>query len=96
MNPGEIGFKCSFAFVDHAKNGAVSRRVDKNFSNEAEILCRYLQSELNRNESWMKEDGISVDIKYATEHRCVVKIRKAGVELSDRITGTDPLYDKYS
>lgn len=94
MNPGEIAFKCNFAFVDLTKNGVVSRRVDKNFAKEAEELCKYLQTELNRDDIWIREEGIKVDIIYATEHRCGVKIGKKGLTLSDRITGTDPLYDK--
>lgn len=35
----------------------------------------------------------SVAVKYATEHRCGVRVR--GPRLTDMITGTDPLKDKY-
>lgn len=94
MNPGEIAFKCNFAFVDSSNNDFVTRRVDKNFASEAEKLCKYLQAELNRSGTWLDAEGISVSIKHATEHRCGVKIGKDGMVLSDEITGTDPLYDK--
>ena len=35
----------------------------------------------------------TVAVKYATEHRCGVRVR--GPRLTDTITGTDPLKDKY-
>lgn len=35
----------------------------------------------------------TVAVKYATEHRCGVRVRGPG--LTDMITGTDPLKDKY-
>lgn len=94
MRPGEIGFKCNFAFVDNETGQVVYRRVDKDFSAEARELCDYLQNELNNNVIWLNSEGISVNIKYATEHRCGIKIGKVGSVLSDKITGTDPLYDK--
>lgn len=97
MHPGEIAFKCNFAFVDEITQKVLLRRVDKEFSRESKELCVYLQQEMNRNDKddyWMRLEGITVTIQYATEHRCVVKIAKFGQLLSDQITGTDPLYDK--
>ena len=95
MSSGEIGFKCNFASVDGETNRVILRRVDKNFSGEARELCKYLQKELNMKGKWPDAEGISINIKYATEHRCGIKVGKVGVSLSDKITGTDPLYDKY-
>ena len=45
MNPGEIAFKCNFAFVEESTNIVVQRRVDKDFSAEAYELCIYLNEE---------------------------------------------------
>eukprot|EP00735_Rhodelphis_limneticus_P014417 TRINITY_DN8442_c0_g1::TRINITY_DN8442_c0_g1_i1::g.3413::m.3413 TRINITY_DN8442_c0_g1::TRINITY_DN8442_c0_g1_i1::g.3413 ORF type:complete len:550 (-),score=45.26,sp/Q975P3/APGM_SULTO/32.10/9e-69,PhosphMutase/PF10143.4/1.9e-57,Metalloenzyme/PF01676.13/4.2e-09,Metalloenzyme/PF01676.13/1.4e-16 TRINITY_DN8442_c0_g1_i1:261-1910(-) len=86
MQVGDIAFKSNFATIDPETNIVVSRRADRNFEEEGPILCEYL-------------DGIklpsfpqhTVAIKYATEHRCGVRIR--GPRLSDAITGTDPLVD---
>jgi 2,3-bisphosphoglycerate-independent phosphoglycerate mutase len=94
MSPGEIGFKCNFAHADLETGRVIHRRVDKDFSAEARELCEYLQKELNQKGNWLDVEGISVNIKYATEHRCGIKIGKAGMSLSDEISGTDPLYDE--
>lgn len=94
MKPGEIGFKCNFANVDFETGRVILRRVDKDFAAEANELCEYLQKELSRIETWPENEGISVTIKHATDHRCGIKIGKVGASLSDNITGTDPLYDE--
>ena len=94
MKPGEIGFKCNFANVDFETGRVILRRVDKYFATEARELCEYLEKELNKREAWLKAEGITVTIKHATEHRCGIKIGKVGMSLSDKITGTDPLYDE--
>lgn len=94
MSPGEIAFKCNFACMDTVSKHVVLRRADKEFASEASELCKFLQEELNKKGSLLESEGISVTIKHATEHRCGVKIQKENYFLSDRITGTDPLYDK--
>ena len=95
MSPGEIAFKCNFAFVDDVSKNVIRRKVDNNFDQEAIELCKYLQIELDKESSWLFQEEIKVTIKHATEHRCGIKIQKLSRSLSDRITGTDPLYDKY-
>lgn len=63
------------------------RRVDRNFPAWGIDLCAFL-------------DGVPVPAfphvrvatKYATEHRCGIVFKGAG--LCDKITGTDPLKDK--
>lgn len=64
----------------------MSRRADRNFHDWGPALCDAL-------------NGLTIDgypehrvfVKYATEHRCGVVI--SGPNLSDQITGTDPLKD---
>lgn len=92
--PGEIAFKCNFSHINDARI-VEFRRVDKDFSKEAEELCSFLQRELEK-ECLFGPDNqkINVFIQYATEHRCVIKIGLVGQVLSDQITGTDPLQDK--
>ncbi|KAI8970500.1 2,3-bisphosphoglycerate-independent phosphoglycerate mutase-domain-containing protein [Pilobolus umbonatus] len=85
MNPGDIAFKCNFAYVDE-KDIVKYRRADRHFEGIGPILCHYL-------------DGIKlpsfpnheISVKYAIEHRCGIRVR--GPNLTDTITGTDPLKD---
>lgn len=93
MNEGEIAFKCNFAFMNDATGEVISRRADLNFAAEAKELCDYLQRELNRPGTWLKNDGVEVFVKHATEHRCGLKIGIKGRRLSSAISGTDPLID---
>lgn len=87
MEPGDIAFKCNFATLDRDRRIVVSRRADRDFEGLGPVLCAAI-------------DGIRLDdfpeyqvsVQYATEHRCGVRVR--GPNLSDNITGTDPLKDK--
>ncbi|KAL7746008.1 hypothetical protein RI367_008686 [Sorochytrium milnesiophthora] len=84
MQPGDIAFKSNFASMDIPARHVINRRADRNFEGLGPVLCEAL-------------DGIDlrgypehqVAVKYATEHRCGVRVRGPG--LSDAITGTDPL-----
>ncbi|CAO3632599.1 unnamed protein product [Cunninghamella blakesleeana] len=86
MIPGDIAFKSNFAYMDRDTGIVISRRADRHFEGLGPTLCDAL-------------DGIklpsfpnhTVAVKYATEHRCGVRVR--GPELTDTITGTDPLKD---
>lgn len=86
MAPGDIAFKCNFATLDEASGVVLRRRADRRFEELGPLLCAAL-------------DGLAipgypqhaVSVKYATEHRCGVVVRGAG--LTDQITGTDPLRD---
>jgi 2,3-diphosphopglycerate-independent phosphoglycerate mutase len=86
MAPGDIAFKCNFATLDPASSLVLRRRVDRRFDDEGPALCAAL-------------DGLaipgfpahSLSVKYATEHRCGVVVR--GPDLTDAISGTDPLKD---
>ena len=80
--------------MDISTKQVILRRSDKDFAKESSELCNFLQDELNKKGSILESEGISVTVKHATEHRCGIKIKKNNYFLSDRITGTDPLYDK--
>eukprot|EP01133_Synstelium_polycarpum_P016999 gene16999-20229_t len=77
MMPGDIAFKSNFATLDTSNGIVTSRRADRNFEHLGPTLCDYIT-------------GI-VDVKYATEHRCGVRVR--GPMLTDAISSTDPLKD---
>ncbi|KAI9303370.1 2,3-bisphosphoglycerate-independent phosphoglycerate mutase-domain-containing protein [Cunninghamella echinulata] len=86
MIPGDIAFKSNFAYMDRETGIVISRRADRHFEGLGPTLCDAI-------------DGIklpsfpnhTVAVKYATEHRCGVRVRGPG--LTDTITGTDPLKD---
>ncbi|KAI7847527.1 phosphonopyruvate decarboxylase-like protein [Circinella umbellata] len=86
MIPGDIAFKSNFAYLDRESGIVISRRADRHFEGLGPTLCNAL-------------DGVklpsfpehTVAVKYATEHRCGVRVR--GPQLTDTITGTDPLKD---
>ncbi|WIA32441.1 hypothetical protein OEZ86_003263 [Tetradesmus obliquus] len=86
MAPGDIAFKSNFATLNTATGIVEKRRADRQFEHLGATLCDAL-------------DGLvlpsfpqhAVSVKYATEHRCGVVVRGAG--LSDAISGTDPLKD---
>ena len=63
------------------------RRADRNFEDVGPLLCDMLNGL-----AIPAFPDHSVAVKYATEHRCGVRIRGPG--LSDNIAGTDPLKDQ--
>jgi len=86
MIPGDIAFKSNFAILDKETGIVTSRRADRNFEKPGPILCNALNGLTLPN-----FPGYSVTVKYATEHRCGVRV--SGPGLSNQITGTDPLKD---
>jgi len=87
MEPGDIAFKCNFATLDEQTNIVVKRRADRNFEGMGPVLCDFLNGSILPS---FPEHQVAV--KYATEHRCGVRIR--GPLLTDAISGTDPLVDE--
>eukprot|EP00698_Gefionella_okellyi_P022457 TRINITY_DN7450_c0_g1_i3.p1 TRINITY_DN7450_c0_g1~~TRINITY_DN7450_c0_g1_i3.p1 ORF type:complete len:342 (+),score=51.82 TRINITY_DN7450_c0_g1_i3:133-1026(+) len=87
MQVGDIAFKSNFATYDASTGIVVSRRADRDFEAIGPLLCAALDGL-----TLPSFPGYSVAVKYATEHRCAVRVRGPG--LSDDITGTDPLKDQ--
>ncbi|KYR01291.1 phosphonopyruvate decarboxylase-like protein [Tieghemostelium lacteum] len=86
MKPGDIAFKSNFATLNTDSGIVISRRADRNFEELGPILCDYLTG--------IKLPSFpqyQIDVKYATEHRCGIRVR--GPNLTDSISGTDPLTD---
>ncbi|KAF0685826.1 Aste57867_22348 [Aphanomyces stellatus] len=86
MAPGDVAFKCNFAHLDRATNIVTTRRVDRNFHAWGTELCPFVSAI-----SIPSLPDVRVVCKYATEHRCGIVFK--GPNLSDQITGTDPLKD---
>jgi 2,3-bisphosphoglycerate-independent phosphoglycerate mutase len=78
----------NFATIDPATNIVIRRRCDRDFEHWGKPLCDALTG--LRLPSF---PDCRVDVKYATEHRCGVRVR--GPNLTDTIRDTDPLKDKY-
>ena len=86
MQPGDVAFKSNFAYINTETRVVERRRVDRKFPEWGIPLCDALCS--------IKVPGFpdhEIDCKYATEHRCSVRVR--GPRLSNKITGNDPLKD---
>lgn len=86
MKEGDIAFKSNFAVVDPESGIVLNRRADREFHVWGQELCDFLNGS-----KLPSFPDVEVAVKYATEHRCGVRLR--GANLSDEITGTDPLKD---
>lgn len=87
MQKGDIAFKSNFATLDPQTNIVIQRRADRHFEHLGPELCDYLTAHTKL----ANFPDYQVTVKYATEHRCGVRVR--GKNLSSDITGTDPLKD---
>ncbi len=86
MIKGDIAFKSNFATWNSETEIVEKRRADREFEHLGPTLCDYLNHVALPNFPEYR-----VEVKYATEHRCGVRVR--GKNLSGDITGTDPLRD---
>jgi 2,3-diphosphopglycerate-independent phosphoglycerate mutase len=84
MDPGDIAFKSNFSTM--VGDTVKYRRCDRHFEREGPLLCQALDGI-----KIPEYPEVDVNIVYATEHRCAVRIRAPG--MSDGITGTDPIHD---
>jgi 2,3-diphosphopglycerate-independent phosphoglycerate mutase len=91
IRPGDVAFKCNFAHMDD-ETGVVTQRC----AARGALFHSYCEKECRD-----KLDGVglpsfpnvSVSVKHAHKHRCVVRLRAAPGVLSDAVTDTDPLVD---
>lgn len=86
LEVGDIGFKSNFAHMDTDSGIVLKRRVDRQFPKWGLPLCEALDNLKIPNYPLH-----TVSCKYATEHRCVIKL--SGPNLSNQISGNDPLKD---
>ena len=87
MEPGSIAFKSNFSTLEG--DIVKYRRCDRDFVVEGKILSDKLN-----NTVIPEYPEVKVNVVYATEHRCAVKI--LADNLSDQISGTDPIHDNLS
>lgn len=86
---GDLAFRGNFATVDD-KLKIVDRRAGRSISSEeAKAVCKTLSEKIR-----FSDKDASVVLEPTVAHRVVIRFRHAKMKLSDRITNTDPAYDK--
>ena len=86
---GDLALRGNFATVDDNLQ-IIDRRAGRNIQQaEANDICRTLEEKMKFSDS-----GVSFVIKPTIAHRVSVRFRHATLKFSDKITNTDPAYEK--
>jgi 2,3-bisphosphoglycerate-independent phosphoglycerate mutase len=86
---GDLALRGNFATVDDKKK-IVDRRAGRVISKEeAREVCKTLSEKIR-----FSNPDASIALEPTVAHRVVIRFRHAKMKLSDRITNTDPAYDK--
>ena len=86
---GDLALRGNFATVDDNLK-IVDRRAGRAISTEeAKSVCNTLSDNIT-----FSDKGGSVTLEPTIAHRVVIRFRHAKMKLSDKITNTDPAYDK--
>ncbi len=86
---GDLALRGNFATVDD-KLKIVDRRAGRVITvEEARAVCKTLRDNIR-----FSDRDASVALEPTIAHRVVIRLRHAKMKLSDRITNTDPAYDK--
>jgi 2,3-bisphosphoglycerate-independent phosphoglycerate mutase len=86
---GDLALRGNFATVDENLK-VVDRRAGRVISiEEAKSVCKTLSDKIR----FSDKDG-SVTLEPTIAHRVVIRFRHAKIKLSDKISNTDPAYDK--
>jgi len=86
---GDLALRGNFATVDDNLK-IVDRRAGRVISSEeAKAVCKTLRDSIR-----FSDRNASLALEPTVAHRVVIRLRHAKMKLSDRITNTDPAYDK--
>ncbi len=86
---GDLALRGNFATVDET-NRITDRRAGRVISSEeAKAVCKTLSENLR-----FSDPDASVALEPTVAHRVVIRLRHKKMKLSDKITNTDPAYDK--
>jgi len=86
---GDLALRGNFATVDDSLK-IVDRRAGRVISpEEAKAVCKTLRDNIK-----FSDKDASVALEPTVAHRVVIRLRHAKMRLSDKITNTDPAYDK--
>ena len=86
---GDLALRGNFATIDDNMK-VVDRRAGRAISvQEAKDVCKTLSENIR-----FSDEDASVTLEPTIAHRVVIRFRHARMKLSDKITNTDPAYDK--
>ena len=86
---GDLALRGNFATIDDNLR-IVDRRAGRLINvDEAREVCQTLRDRIN-----FSEKRASLALEPTVAHRVVIRLRYEGMTLSDKITNTDPAYDK--
>lgn len=86
---GDLALRGNFATVDDS-NKITDRRAGRVISSEeARAVCKTLGENIR-----FSDPNASVALEPTVAHRVVIRLRHSKMKLSDKITNTDPAYDK--
>jgi 2,3-bisphosphoglycerate-independent phosphoglycerate mutase len=86
---GDLALRGNFASVDDNKK-IIDRRAGRQISvDESRAVCKTLRDNIK-----FSDKDVSVVIEPTIAHRVVIRFRHNKIKLSDKITNTDPAYDK--
>lgn len=86
---GDLALRGNFATIDDSLK-IVDRRAGRIISpDEAKAVCKTLRDNIK-----FSDKDASVALEPTVAHRVVIRLRHAKMKLSDKITNTDPAYDK--
>ncbi|KAI9265981.1 2,3-bisphosphoglycerate-independent phosphoglycerate mutase-domain-containing protein [Sporodiniella umbellata] len=86
MKPGDIAFKSNFAYLEKETGVVKLRKADSHFGSLGPVFCESVDN--IKLPSFPQHE---ITVQYAIDHRCGIRIR--GPNITDTITGTDPLKD---
>jgi len=86
---GDLAFRGNFATIDDSMR-IIDRRAGRVISaDEAKAVCKTLGENIK-----FSDPDASVALEPTVAHRVVIRLRHRRMKLSDKITNTDPAYDK--
>ncbi|HEV8387179.1 MAG TPA: alkaline phosphatase family protein [Nitrososphaera sp.] len=86
---GDLALRGNFATIDEKKR-IVDRRAGRVIGiDEAKAVCKTLRDNIR-----FSDKDASIAIEPTVAHRVVLRFRRRGMRLSDKITNTDPAYEK--
>jgi 2,3-bisphosphoglycerate-independent phosphoglycerate mutase len=86
---GDLALRGNFATIDE-RGKIVDRRAGRIIAvDEARSICKSLRESIK-----FSDRAASLELEPTVAHRVVIRLRHNGLRLSDKITNTDPAYDK--
>lgn len=86
---GDLALRGNFATVDDSRRITDRRAGRVISSDEAKAVCKTLKENIR-----FSDPEASVALEPTVAHRVVIRLRHNKMKLSDKITNTDPAYDK--